>query len=48
MSRRDKQLQEIREQKLVEATSRIYASTLTEVLFESGSLKLISNTFFHR
>ena len=39
MSRRDKQLQEIREQKLVEATSRIYASTLKEVLFESGVAK---------
>ena len=39
MSRRDKQLQEIREQKLVEATSRIYASTLTEVFFESGVAK---------
>ena len=39
MSRRDKQLQEIREQKLVEATSRIYAATLTEVLFESGVAK---------
>ena len=36
MSRRDKQLQEIREQRLVETTSRIYASTLAEVLFEAG------------
>lgn len=36
MSRRDKQLQEIREQRLVETTSRIYASTVAEVLFEAG------------
>ena len=36
MSRRDVQLQQIREQQLVETTSRIYASTVAEVLFEAG------------
>lgn len=36
MSRRDVQLQQMREQQLVETTSRIYASTVAEVLFETG------------
>ena len=36
MSRRDVQLQQMREQRLVETTSRIYASTVAEVLFEAG------------
>ena len=36
MSRRDVQLQQMREQQLVETTSRIYASTEAEVLFEAG------------
>ena len=36
MSRRDVQLQQMREQQLVETTSRIYASTVAEVLFEAG------------
>ena len=35
MSRRDVQLQQMREQQLVE-TTRIYASTVAEVLFEAG------------
>lgn len=39
MSRRDKQLQEIREQKLVKATSQIYVSTIVEILYESGLKK---------
>ena len=30
------QLQQMREQQLVETTSRIYASTVAEVLFEAG------------
>ena len=30
------QLQQMREQRLVETTSRIYASTVAEVLFEAG------------
>ena len=36
MSRRDVQLQQMREQQLVETTRRIYASTVAEVLFEAG------------
>ena len=36
MRRRDVQLQQMREQRLVETTSRIYASTVAEVLFEAG------------
>ena len=36
MSRRDVQLQQMREQQLVETTSKIYASTVAEVLFEAG------------
>ncbi|MCR0553394.1 MAG: hypothetical protein ACLR88_05410 [[Clostridium] innocuum] len=36
MSRRDVQLQQMREQRLVETTSKIYASTVAEVLFEAG------------
>ena len=36
MSRRDVQLQQMREQQLVETTSRIYASTVAEVLIEAG------------
>ena len=36
MSRRDVQLQQMREQQLVETTSSIYASTVAEVLFEAG------------
>ena len=36
MSRRDVQLQQMREQQLVETTSRICASTVAEVLFEAG------------
>lgn len=36
MSRRDVQLQQMRDQQLVETTSRIYASTVAEVLFEAG------------
>ena len=36
MSRRDVQLQQMREQRLVETTSRIYASTVAEVFFETG------------
>lgn len=36
MSRRDVQLHQMREQQLVETTSRIYASTVAEVLFEAG------------
>ena len=36
MSRRDVQLQQMREQQLVETTSRIYASPVAEVLFEAG------------
>ncbi|MCR0336009.1 hypothetical protein MKA38_09040 [[Clostridium] innocuum] len=36
MSRRDVQLQQMREQQLVETTSRIYASSVAEVLFEAG------------
>lgn len=36
MSRRDVQLQQMREQRLVETTSKIYASTMAEVLFEAG------------
>ena len=39
MSRRDVQLQQMREQRLVETTSRIYASTVAEVLFEAGLAK---------
>ena len=39
MSRRDVQLQQMREQQLVETTSRIYASTVAEVLFEAGKPK---------
>lgn len=35
MNRREKYLQQVREQKLVETTSKIYAATLTEVLFEA-------------
>lgn len=30
------QLQQMREQRLVETTSKIYASTVAEVLFEAG------------
>ena len=36
MSRRDVQLQQMREQRLVETTSKNYASTVAEVLFEAG------------
>lgn len=36
MSRRDKQLQEIREKKLVKTTSKIYLGTITEVLYDHG------------
>ena len=36
MSRRDVQLQQMREQQLVETTSKIYASTVAEVLSEAG------------
>ena len=36
MIRRDVQLQQMREQRLVETTSKIYASTVAEVLFEAG------------
>ena len=36
MSRRDVQLQQRREQRLVETTSKMYASTVAEVLFEAG------------
>ena len=36
MRRRAVQLQQMREQQLVETTSRIYASTVAEVLFEAG------------
>ncbi|MFR4218543.1 MAG: hypothetical protein ACLT16_12905, partial [[Clostridium] innocuum] len=36
MSRRDVQLQQMREQRLVETTSKIYASTVAEVLSEAG------------
>ena len=36
MSRRDVQLQQMREQRLVETTSKIYSSTVAEVLFEAG------------
>ena len=39
MNRREKQLQEIREQKLVETTSKIYAATIVEILYESGLKK---------
>lgn len=39
MNRREKQLQEIREQKLVETTSQIYAATIVEILYESGLKK---------
>ena len=35
-SRRDVQLQQMREQRLVETTSKIYASTVAEVLSEAG------------
>ncbi len=35
MNRREKYLQQQREKKLVETTSKIYAATLTEVLFEA-------------
>lgn len=36
MSRRDKQLQDIREKKLVKTTSKIYLGTITEVLYDHG------------
>lgn len=36
MSRRDVQLQQMREQRLVETTSKIYTSTVAEVLSEAG------------
>lgn len=36
MNRREKQLQEIREQKLINFTSRVYIGTITEVLFDHG------------
>lgn len=36
MSRRDKQLQEIREKKLVKTASKIYLGTITEVLYDQG------------
>lgn len=36
MNRREKQLQEIREQKLINFTSRVYIGTITEVLFDYG------------
>ena len=36
MSRRDVQLQQMRELRLVATTSKIYASTVAEVLFEAG------------
>ena len=36
MSRRDVQLRQMREQRLVETTSKIYASTVAEVLSEAG------------
>lgn len=35
MNRREKYLQQQREKKLVETTSKIYAATLAEVLFEA-------------
>ena len=34
MNRREKQLQEIREQKLINFTSRVYKGALTEVLYD--------------
>ena len=34
MNRREKQLQEIREQKLINFTSRVYIGALTEVLYD--------------
>lgn len=34
MNRREKQLQEIREQKLINFTSRVYIGVLTEVLYD--------------
>lgn len=39
MNRREKQLQDIREKKLVETTSKIYSATFTEVLFEADVSK---------
>lgn len=36
MSRRDKQLQEIREKNLVKTASKIYLGTMTEVLYDQG------------
>lgn len=39
MSRRDIQLQKMREQKLVETTSKIYSSSVAEVLYEAGLKK---------
>ena len=39
MSRRDEQLRRLREQKLVETTSIIYASTVADTLFEVGISK---------
>lgn len=39
MSRRDQQLQKIREQKLVETTSKIYSASIVEVLYEVGMKK---------
>ena len=39
MSRRDQQLQKIREQKLVETTSKIYSASIVEVLYEAGMKK---------
>lgn len=35
MNEQEKQLQELREQKLVNTASRIYTSAITEVLFEA-------------
>ena len=39
MSRREQQLQKIREQKLVETTSKIYSASIVEVLYEAGMKK---------
>lgn len=39
MSRRDEQLRRLREQKLVETTSKIYASTVADTLCEEGLSK---------
>ncbi|MDU2156360.1 hypothetical protein [Clostridium sp.] len=39
MSRREEQLRKIRDQKISEKVSKIYLSTITEVLFEAGIKK---------